>query len=125
MFKGLWDQFQHKQSRWRVIPQTSYSKYTSLGVTQFNVELRMDFFDKHHIVLPAKKHMMTLSYKDTSVCLDAFSESDFPKFHSDFIELCTLRSLSQTVPNMPSDELDEAFVAYIKPDFDLEASQSS
>ena len=96
-----------------------------VDMPQFNAVLGMDFFDKHHAVLHAKKRMMTLSYKHTSVCLDAFSESELPEFHSDFIELCTLQSFSQTVRNMPSEELDEAFVAYVKPEFDSETSQSS
>lgn len=88
-----------------------------VDMPQFNAVLGMDFMSQHDATLHARLRQMRLRYHGSAVTLHAHVEESLPDFQSDFIELCTFQQFANDIQSLPNDELKDAFLAYLKPEF--------
>lgn len=88
-----------------------------VDMPQFNAVLGMDFMSQHRVSLHARERQMRLFYNGSTVALHAHVEESLPDFQSDFIELCTFQQFANEAKALPDDELNDAFLAYLKPEF--------
>ena len=96
-----------------------------VDMPQFHAILGMDFMSEHGASLYTRKRLMRIKYHGSTVHqLSAHSEDKLPEFTSDFIELWTFQSFAKDIQSLPNDEVDDAFLAYMKPELNAASTHS-